>query len=168
MQTEDNAKQASLFLLLRCRLSYQEIVQTEDNTKQACLFLHILRNECLPSLVIVEYSYLNDMTLVFVTIFYQLYSLRFAWTFWLYSFRCFSIGCLCCCMAAIVWIDCVVSATVSIQCYLRLRSFVLSCVIFALCWAFCEAVEKFLVPFVLGNLLFSDCYQSSYLLWNQY
>ena len=113
MQTEDNAKQASLFLLLRCRLSYQEIVQTEDNAKQASLFLHILRDEGLPSLVVVEYSYLNDMTLVFVTIFYQLYSLRFAWTFWLYSFRCFSIGCLCCCMAAIVWIDCVVSANVS-------------------------------------------------------
>ena len=47
-----------------------KIVQTEDNTKQARLFLHVFRYEGLPSLVVIEYSYLNDMTLVFVTIFY--------------------------------------------------------------------------------------------------
>ena len=39
VQTESNTKQACLFLLPRCRLSYLKIVQTESNTKQARLFL---------------------------------------------------------------------------------------------------------------------------------
>ena len=39
VQTESNTKQACLFLLPRCRLSYLKIVQTESNIKQAYLFL---------------------------------------------------------------------------------------------------------------------------------
>ena len=44
LQTEDNTKYACIFLLLRCSVTYLELLQTEDNTKYACIFLLLRRS----------------------------------------------------------------------------------------------------------------------------